>query len=68
MTDETRELDDERVLMLGHSTGRGKLSGLELEDMRTDVATLFHTCDGEATRLDVYADRDRAYADLGLEE
>jgi hypothetical protein len=30
-----RDLDGERVLVLGHSTGRGKASGVELGGMRT---------------------------------
>ena len=65
--DKYRELDSERVLVFGHYSGHGKLSGLELEDMRTDVAALVHIRDGKVTRLVLYADRDRALADLGLE-
>jgi ketosteroid isomerase-like protein len=66
--EEYRELDDERVLVLDRRSGRGKLSGLELEDMLTGGATLFHIRDGKVSRLVVYADCDRALADLGLEE
>jgi ketosteroid isomerase-like protein len=66
--EEYREPDDERVLVLDRRSGRGKLSGLELEDMLTGGATLFHICDGKVSRLVVYADCDRALADLGLEE
>jgi ketosteroid isomerase-like protein len=64
--DEYRELDDERVLVLTRNTGRGKTSGLELGEMRTHGATLFHVRDGKVTRLVVYTDRERAFADLGL--
>ena len=32
--DEYRELDSERVLVFSHYSGHGKLSGLEMEDMR----------------------------------
>jgi ketosteroid isomerase-like protein len=66
--DTYRELDSERVLVLGHYSGHGKLSGLELEDMRTDVAALVHIRDGKVTRLVLWRDRDCALADLGLEE
>jgi len=64
--DELRELDDERVLVLNHSGGRGKTSGLEVGDMRTRGATLLHVRAGKITRLVLYWDRDRALADLGL--
>jgi ketosteroid isomerase-like protein len=64
--EEYRELDDERVLVLAHFRGRGKTSGLELGQMQTKVAALFHVRGGKVTRLVLYWDRDRALADLGL--
>jgi ketosteroid isomerase-like protein len=64
--DEYRELDHERVLVLYHRSGRGKASGLELEQMRSQGAHLFHVRDGKVTRLVVYRDRERGLADLGL--
>jgi ketosteroid isomerase-like protein len=62
--DEYRELDDERVLVLGHRTARGKASGLEVEQMQ--AAGLFQVRGGKVTRLVFYWDRDRALAELGL--
>jgi ketosteroid isomerase-like protein len=64
--EEYRELDDERVLVLAHWTGRGKTSGLELRQMRTSAATLFHIRDDKVTRIVGYFDRECALADLGL--
>jgi ketosteroid isomerase-like protein len=64
--DEYRELDDERVLVLTHFSARGKTSGLEVGQMRTKVAALFHLNGGKVTRLVLYWDRERALADLGL--
>jgi ketosteroid isomerase-like protein len=64
--EEYRELDDERVLVLTRYGGRGKTSGLELEQMRAGGATLFHVRDRKVTRLVHYWDRERALADLGL--
>ena len=61
---EYRELDGERVLVLLHTTARGKTSGVEIEQMR---ANLFHIRGGKVTRLLHYWDRDRALADLGLD-
>ena len=65
---EYRELDDERVLVLSRTTGRGKTSGLELGELQVEGAALFHVHDGKVTRLVLYPDGDRALADLGLEE
>jgi ketosteroid isomerase-like protein len=64
--EEYHELDDERILVLIHSSGRGKTSGLELGQMWTKVASLFHVRDEKVTRLVLYFDRERALADLGL--
>jgi ketosteroid isomerase-like protein len=64
--DEYRELDDVRVLVLDHFSGRGKTSGLELGEMKTPGAALFHLRDGKITRFVAYFDRERALADLGL--
>ena len=64
--DEYRELDGERVLVLSYFSARGKKSGLELGQMRTKGAELFHVRGGKVTRFVVYYDRERALADLGL--
>jgi ketosteroid isomerase-like protein len=66
--EEYRELDHERVLVLTRNSGRGKASGLELGEMRTHGANLFHVRGGKVTRLVLYWDGGRALADLGLEE
>jgi ketosteroid isomerase-like protein len=66
--EEYRELDEERVLVLHHWSGRGKTSGLELGWMTAKAATMFHIRDGRVTRLLVYFDRERALADLGFSE
>jgi hypothetical protein len=67
--DEYRELDDERVLVLVRAGGgRGRTSGAELGGHGGGGASLFHVRDGRVTRLVIYLERDRALADLGLEE
>jgi ketosteroid isomerase-like protein len=66
--DDYREIDDERVLVLTHLSGRGKTSGVDLAQMHTKQANLFHIRDGKVTRLVVYNFRDHVLADLGLEE
>jgi ketosteroid isomerase-like protein len=62
--DEYRELDDERVLVTGRMSGRGKTSGAEVE---REYVTLFQIREGRVARLTIYNERDRALADLGLE-
>jgi ketosteroid isomerase-like protein len=65
-TDEYRELDDERVLVIQQIRGRGKTSGLDLAQMRSKGAHLFYVRGGKVTRLVAYMDSERALADLGL--
>ena len=63
-----RELDAERVLVLTHVSGRGKTSGLQVGQIGTKGANLFHIRDGKVTRLVLHWDREQALADLGLKE
>ena len=65
--EEFRELDDERVLVLHHFVGRGKTSGLDLGKLHTRGASVCQIRDGRLTKIVNYYDRDRAFADLGLE-
>ena len=62
--EEYRVVDEERILVLVHNSGRGRTSGLELE--QRSVANLFHLRRGRVTRIVVYLDRELAFADLGL--
>jgi ketosteroid isomerase-like protein len=64
--DEYREIDDERVLVLVRYRGRGRTSGLDLGELRTDGAALFEVRGGKVSRFVRYFDRERALADLGL--
>ena len=56
---EYRELDDERVLVIATSGGRGKSSGLAVRQV-THVANLYRIRGGKVTRLVTYWNRDRA--------
>jgi ketosteroid isomerase-like protein len=64
--EEYRELDADRVLVLEWRRARGRASGLELRQMRSEGAVLFELRDGKVARLVFYWDRERALADLGL--
>lgn len=64
--EEYRDLDDDRVLVLFHFSARGKASGLEVGEIWTKGAALYHVRDGQVTRLVLYWDRERALAELGL--
>ena len=65
-TEEIRDIDHERVLVLGHYTGRGKMSRLDVRTLGREAA-LFHIDRGRVTKLVLYHDRDLAFAHLGLE-
>ena len=64
--DEYRDLGDERVLVLLHAGGQGKLSGVKLGQTSEKGANVFTIADGRVTRLAIYFDHTRALADLGL--
>ena len=64
--EEYLELDQERVLVLINLSGRGRTSGLDVGQMQAKGANLFHLRDGKVTRLTLYWDRERAFADAGL--
>jgi ketosteroid isomerase-like protein len=60
------QLDDERVLVLHRYSGRGKTSGLEIGQIASKGADVFHVRDGKVTRLVLYWQLERALADLEL--
>ena len=66
--DEYRQSGAEKVVVLDHYSGHGKTSGLDLEQLQAKGAWVFHIRDGKVMRMIRYLDRDRALADLGLEE
>jgi ketosteroid isomerase-like protein len=68
VADEYRELDSERVLVLFHFSGRGKTSGLEVEQMGSAAAGLFHIREGKVTRIVLYFDRSKCLEAAGLSE
>jgi ketosteroid isomerase-like protein len=59
-------VDDERILVLVHNLGRGRVSGLTLDER--SVANFFEIRGGKVVRLVLYWNRDRALADLDLTE
>jgi ketosteroid isomerase-like protein len=65
--EEILELDEGRVLVLARNSGIGKTSGLELDDTLSRGANVFEIRDGKVTKLEIYSDRDRAMAELGLD-
>src|SRR5215472_2055749 len=51
-------VDETRILVFVHNTGRGRTSGLRID--QRSVANLFHIHGGKVTRLVLYWDRERA--------
>jgi hypothetical protein len=66
--EEYREIDARCVLVLLRFSGRGRTSGLEIGSMSTRNAAVYDIDGGLVRRLALYWDRDRAFADLGLEK
>jgi ketosteroid isomerase-like protein len=66
--DEYREIDDERVLVLFHRTGRGKVSGLDVGEFDTRGASVYTVRNGRVTKVINYNGRAHALADLGIKE
>ena len=65
--DEYREFGDGGVLVHARFSGRGRTSGLEVGQVSVSGAAVFHARHGKITKLAIYWDRDRAFADIGLE-
>jgi ketosteroid isomerase-like protein len=57
-------IDDKRILVFVRNSGRGRTSGLEID--QRSVANFFEIRDGKVTRLVLYWNREKAFADLGL--
>ena len=67
--DKYLEIDGERVLVLQRLIGRGKTSGLDIDQVPSQGgAVLFHVRDRKVTRLVGYFHREGALADFGLSE
>ena len=67
-SEEFRELDGGRVLVLMYHDERGKASGVGIEGMKTPGANVFDIRDGKVTRVALYWNREDALADLGIGE
>jgi ketosteroid isomerase-like protein len=63
-----RELEDGRVAVLNRYRGRGKVSGVEIGETRSNGAAVFRVEGGKVTSIVIYFDRDRALGDLGLRD
>ncbi len=68
VADEYRDIGGECVVVLYHFSGRGKTSGAEIGKLQPTNASVFNVNEGQVTRLVLYWDRNRALADLGLQE
>jgi len=73
MAESTRDFvsaweDYRAVVVLAQRRGRGKLSGMELDQLGDGGINVMHVRSGRVTRMVLYSDRERALADLGLED
>ena len=56
------EMDEGRVLVPLHNTGRGRASGLELGQVQSKGANLFHVRGGKVIKLVIYFNRENVTA------
>jgi ketosteroid isomerase-like protein len=61
------QLDDERVLVLLDNHGRGKASGVDVEQIAARTANLLHVQEDKVIRFVMYWDRERAFENLGID-
>jgi ketosteroid isomerase-like protein len=67
--EEYRDVDTTHVLVLVRNRGVAKASGIDIEQLgAASIAAVLAVKDQKVTSLSLYWDRDRALADLGLEE
>ena len=66
--EEYRELDGDRVLVFAQLSGRGKTSGLDVGQLHSRGANVFHLRGGRVTRIVTYWDRERALEAVGFSE
>ena len=64
--EEYRELQGDRVLVLQRLDGRGKTSAIDIGQIQPEAAATYDVREGKVSRVALYWDRDRAFADLGL--
>jgi ketosteroid isomerase-like protein len=55
-----RELDENRVLVFLQNSGRGRASGIPVEQIAAKSANVFEVRNGKVTRLTIYWDREDA--------
>jgi hypothetical protein len=63
-----REIDERRVLVTMHNTGRGRTSGMEVGELSQRSVNLFELENGKVTRLIAYWDAEEAFRALGIED
>jgi ketosteroid isomerase-like protein len=68
IAEEYRELDDGAILTLTAFSARGRTSGIELTHVLAKGASVMQMQAGRVVKVVLYFDRDRALADLGLEQ